>query len=59
MLNGLNVGVVMVLVDFLVDCCRDILVLVRANLLLGDSLAGVLRDCSLVVTVTRHKVGNC
>ena len=57
-LNGLNDGLVMILVNLLVDGGGDLLMTLRPDVLLGDGLAIILIDDGLSLTIAGHEVRN-
>jgi len=54
-LDGLNDGLVVILVNLLVDGRGHLLVALRADMLLGDGGTLVLVDACLVLIVMRHE----
>jgi len=56
--NGLHSSVVVILVNLLVYRSDDILMLVRANVLLGDGLAHILVNRRRVLPIAGDKVRN-
>lgn len=58
MCDGLDSGMVMVLVNLLIDGSGHILMLVRHDVLLGGSSSNILLDGSLVLSIVREERGN-
>lgn len=55
-LDRLDSSVMVVLMDFLVDSSCYIFMLVRANMLIGNSLPNVLIDSGRVLPITGNKI---
>lgn len=57
--DGLDHGLVVVLVDFAVNSGGYLFVLLREDMFLGDGLSNVLINGCLVLSVLGEEVGNC